>query len=167
MAYGNNNFNNPWSRFIDNGFDFQQTNGIFTAAGDILPSVFVTITSKGLVRQSIRGDCSLGVSQQNTNAFNTNYAASLGDVLQIYGMGQDCWLLLGETVAAGDKLRSNDLGRGIKVRAYDECWGAYAYQGGNEGDLIRVKVFTKYVDPTCEIGAEFSSEYSYEYGNCY
>lgn len=159
------NYQNPWSRFTDNGFDFQQTNEYYTAAGPIYPSTFVALTARGLLRQATTDDLPIGIVQQNTYAHNTNLAADTGGPLSLYGSGQDCWLLLGGNVSAGDKLKSDNDGRGVKALRADMYWGAYAYQSGSAGQLIRVKVLRKQVDPPCGLG-EYSSEYSIEFGNC-
>lgn len=165
--YLNNGYNfGPYRAFIDNGFDFQQTNEGYICAGSILPSTFVTILPNGTLRQSMVGDWAFGVSQANTYSFSNDYAGIKGSSILIYGSGQDCWILLGETVGPGTLLKPDSLGRAIGLAIEDTQTSAYAYQGGNAGELARVKVFRHVVGHRSCVGGEFSTEYSSEFGNC-
>ncbi len=144
-------------------YDYQTPNRAFTAAGNILPSRFVSLTDAGLIAQSIVGDWPLAVSQSYTQAYNTNYAATAGYPIETFGDSQDCWLMLGANVTAGQLLKPDDEGRGIPAFVGD-CSSAKAYEGGAADTLIRVRVLRS-APLVRDCFSDWSYEFDFEFGN--
>ena len=118
------------------------------ANGTIRPSVFVTLDTAGdeQVVQSTTGDLPFGVSQEGmkrtpglTGSDNT-VAAEAGDLLRIYGLGDDCLLYCGGTVTAADFLKPTGGGLAITATVGTDKIGAQALQSGTSGQKIRVRV---------------------------
>ena len=144
-------------------FDFQVPNDLPTASGNIYPFRFVSISGSGTVAQSVRDDWPIGIAPQNTAVLDSPYAATLGYPLQTFNNGQDCWLMLGADVTAGQLLKSDDEGRGVPALVGD-CSSAKAYETGTSGNLIRVKVL-RLAPLVRGCYSDFSADYSYEFGN--
>jgi len=153
--YGGQSFSNGSS-----GFDFQELNECYYAAGNILPSTFVTILPNGQVQQSQSGDWALGVSASYAESIYTNYAAQTGSTINIYGSAQECWIRVASTVLPNQFLKPAGDGSGyaVPVSNYSDYKSAFALQGGSAGDLIRVRVMRK------RLGID---EYTFEYSNEY
>jgi hypothetical protein len=144
-------------------FDFQQPNDLPIASGNIYPFRFVSISGSGMVAQSVRGDWPIGISPQNTAVWNSDYAATQGYPLETYNNGQDCWLMLGADVQAGQMLKPDDVGCGIPALSGDPS-GAKAYENGSSGNLICVRVL-RLAPLVRSCYSDWSAEYSYEFGN--
>ena len=93
--------------------DNQTTQNTFTATGTIYPSRFCRISGTQSVDQCTQGDFAFGITQEWTQSPFVDYAVSAGNLVKIYGLDCDCWLMLGGTVQAGDFLKPDSLGRGI------------------------------------------------------
>ena len=72
--------------------------------------------------------------------FRSNvYAAESGDLLEVFGPGQETQLELGGTVSAGDMLKPDANGKGVTA-ASTNYYGAIAKHGGAAGEKILVVV---------------------------
>lgn len=118
------------------------------AGGDIYPARFVKlvqVNGEPVVLQCAANDPPWGISQPNTRrinlpGYNDGLAAVAGQMLNIFGPGDDAALLeIAEAVAAGDYLKSDANGKGVKATAANDAVGAQALVGGQAGDVIRVK----------------------------
>lgn len=118
---------------------FQNPNLSVIATGDINPSRFVTLSGSLHVAESNAGEVPVGVSQPGTKLFNSSLAAASGDVVGVFAEAQECWLLFGGTVTAGDRLKSDADGKGVTAGATDPS-GAVALESGSSGGLYRVRV---------------------------
>jgi len=118
---------------------FQNPNLSVLATGDVNPSRFVTISGSLNVAESNAGEVPVGVSQPGTKLFNSTLAAASGDVLGVYAEAQECWLLYGGSVTAGDRLKPDADGKGVTASPTDSS-GAVALESGSSGGLYRVRV---------------------------
>ncbi len=120
---------------------FQNPNSTFLASGSILPCTFVKQTaSEGYqATQAGAGELPIGISQQAVNTFNGTYAATVGQPVGVYREGQECWLMYGGSVNAGDRLKSDASGKGVTAIGTDAS-GAVAIEDGSSGNLYRVFV---------------------------
>ncbi len=119
--------------------------------GPVSPSRFVTVVGDFQVNQSQANQRVIGIAQPGSDKpplsdlVSTNYAASdAGDSLTVYGPGEIAPLELGGTVVAGDLIKSDSVGRGVKSAvegASPQNHGAIAMQGGSSGEIIRVLVW--------------------------
>lgn len=122
----------------------------FIARGNITMSRFVkldTATDNGVLQagtnERVFGIASEAGRESPIPALSTMYAAQDGDNLHVYGPGQNCLLELGDTVAAGDLLKSDTDGKGVPAAtsgATAQEVGALALQAGAAGAKIRVRV---------------------------
>jgi hypothetical protein len=120
------------------------------AGGTINPSRFVMLdVSNAFVGlQATAGAGIMGISHESTrtapvpdtSASQTHCIS--GEPIGLYDDNEICLLEIGDTVAVGDKLKSDANGKGIPVDTtsggYQEV-GAVAVQGGSSGDKIKVK----------------------------
>jgi hypothetical protein len=122
--------------------------GSFTkvAGGNISPSTFVTIdTTTGKVTTTGANGDAYGIAQQHTrraplSGWDDGYAAIDGEMLNIFGPGDDsCLLALGGTVLPGQAIKSDASGNGVAATSDKDRARAIAMVGGVSGDLIRVK----------------------------
>lgn len=122
------------------------------AGGNIAPSRFVKLstTAEGRVLQCGAGEAIYGISQPSVHnialsggGFTTpddGYAAVAGEMLNIYGPGDDTVMLeLGGTVTVGDYLKSDADGKGVNAGTDKDKAGAQAQASGTSGKLIPVK----------------------------
>lgn len=119
------------------------------AGGNISPSRFLvagTASGNTVVQASATGTLIVGISQEGTrNAGGTGaddgFAAIAGGQITIYDNPNedDCLLLLGSAVTAGNLLTSDSLGRGIPTSATGQAYGAQALFTTVSGQLARVK----------------------------
>lgn len=122
-------------------------NGSFSkvAGGNIAPSRFVVLGSAGTVTQAGAGTNVWGIAQPSTRnislaGLDDGYAAVSGDVVNVYGPGDDeCLLEVAGTVTAGQYLKSDADGKGVAATSDKDKVGAVALEGGTSGKLIRVK----------------------------
>jgi hypothetical protein len=117
------------------------------ANGNITMSRFVRIDTSGdgLVVQAGTGEKCFGVSQAGSrrvpySSLDDGYAAIAGEDLEVFGIGEECWLEIGGTVTVGDRLKSDTDGKGVTTTTNLDEWGAVARQAGTSGQLIRVQV---------------------------
>lgn len=130
--------------------------------GDIYPSRFVMLSTAAdnTVLGCTAGSPPIGISQVGTKYPITNPTGQLGggtitgpgiaaegtagiDQIQIFSLGDVCWLECGGTVAAGDLLEAagttTNVGRGVKSGP-GRNFGAIALEAGTVGLLIRVQI---------------------------
>lgn len=119
----------------------------FLASGSVIPSRFVkrdtTADGKGL--QCGAGDQVAGVSQKGSRripygGLDDGNCAIAGEPFEYYAEGELAYLELGGTVAAGDRLKSDSVGRGITTTTDQDEYGAIANWAGVSGNLIEVLV---------------------------
>ena len=121
----------------------------FIASGNIKPSRFVKITGDMTVAVCGSADVCFGVSQEGANSAPisdlgvTEYAASDGQNLRVFGPGEVCNIVAGAAVAAGAELRPDADGRGVAMAgAGNETVGAIALEAaGGAGQKIRCFVY--------------------------
>ncbi len=118
---------------------FQNPNGTFILTGDTLPTRFVKQSGNFAAVQAGAGEQPIGISQQAVKNFNSTLAGASGDPCGVYGESQECWLMLGGTVTAADRLKSDSTGRGVTAGS-TEGSGAVALEGGSVGQLQRVRI---------------------------
>lgn len=116
------------------------------ASGNISPSRFVklTTTADGEVTQAGAGEQIYGISQKTTRrtpygALDDGYAAIAGENVGVHGIGEECLLEAGGTVAPGDRLKSDASGKGVATTTNLDEWGAICLQAGTAGKLVRVE----------------------------
>jgi len=144
-----------------NQFDFQQKNGYFFSAGNILPSRFIFLQGDGKVRQSVYSEYSIGISPEGTNNPLGQYCAERGTNMPYYGEAQECWIMAGGYFPAGARLRPDAEGKAITAPARING-SALALEAGQPGQLVRVRV--KRVIPLGGCWSEFDYEYNYSFG---
>ena len=118
----------------------------FVAGEDIRTARFVILDSTiGRVLEGDAGEFVIGVGQNYsydapTSTSDTD-AARLGEIIGVYGVGQECYLTAGENnIAVGNILKSDNEGRGAAASAGDK-YGALALEASTAvGQLIRVLV---------------------------
>ena len=119
------------------------------ASGNISPSRFVTVATASAfyVEQATGAAVEIvGISQEGTryaggSLGDDGYAATTGVQIMVYDdpNEDECLLLLGSAVTAGDLLTSDSSGRGIPVTATGQWFGAQAKQTQASGALARVR----------------------------
>ncbi len=117
------------------------------AGGNIKPSRFVTLTAaaRGKVLAAGAGAEIYGISQEGTrntpySTLDDGYAAIAGENIRIYGPpAKDVLLVLGGTVAAGDRLKSDADGKGVTTVTNLDEYGAIAMVDGVLNDVIPVQ----------------------------
>lgn len=119
--------------------DFQTPNGTYIAGGTINPGTFVTLSNDFTVVASATGDAPIGVSAQGTKKFDLTYLAASGDPVGVYGPSEECFLLCGGSVTAGDYLKPDANGAAVTASSTNK-YGAIAKQDGSSGAMIRVLV---------------------------
>src|SRR5688572_20851136 len=100
----------------------------YVADTNINTSTFVKHTGTTVdfrVSAAGAGDRIAGIAQEGPKAApipgaSATLAAAQGDHLRVYGLGEECLLLLGGTVAAGDRLKSDANGAGVVQAAAGE-----------------------------------------------
>ena len=120
------------------------------AGGDIYPCRFVKQSAAAdfNVLQATANDPIKGISQAGTNLppipeVTSDKAAVAGQQLRIHTPPEGCLLELGGTVAAGDRLKADNDGKGVAIATSGttpQRYGAVAQQGGDAGEKIRVEV---------------------------
>lgn len=117
------------------------------SGGNIAPSRFVkqSTSADNTVTQAGAGETVYGVSPRYTrrtpySSLDDGYCAISGEDVEVYGVGEECWLELGATATAGQRLKSDADGKGTPVTANNDEVGAVAIQSGTSGQLIRVQV---------------------------
>lgn len=124
----------------------------YTANGNIRPSRFVTMVNTGpfLIKEvDSVSDRIVGVMYEATRnppgtPSEIAFAAIAGDTqFTVYGNMEVCNLLVAENVSAGDPLKSDTQGRGVKVdlaSATPQNVGAVALMTAAANTLCRVRV---------------------------
>ena len=121
------------------------------AGGDVRPARFVKLSTAAdfTVLEADANERTYGISidayQDAPIPSNTNgYAASAGQSLRMYGIGDECTLTLGSGGATrGDKLKSDADGKGVAAAttgATMQWVGAEALESGLEGEKIKVRI---------------------------
>lgn len=117
----------------------------YTSGGNISPSRFVAISS-GVDYTAIQCDASkepVGISQKWLETYNATYHATSGRPVSVLGVGATAFLELGGTVSAGDFLKSDADGKGVKASttlSSHQSVGGRALTNGYSGELIEVRV---------------------------
>lgn len=119
---------------------------VFTADGNISPACFVKIStaSNNRVLQAGANDELIGVSQKGTRrtpypGLNDGYAAIQGEGLGVFLLGQTAPLLMGGTVTAGDRLKSDANGNGVTASTGDH-YGAITPMSAIAGQIVECQV---------------------------
>lgn len=119
----------------------------YVAVGQIRPSRFVTLVDDFAVEEADANEIICGIAMEGTrtapisDVVTTNIAAESGDSLQVYGDGEECLLECGDTVVAGNRLKSDADGKGVPMATTGttiQHYGAQALQDGAASELIRV-----------------------------
>lgn len=122
------------------------------AGGNIYPARFVVrseTSGEPLVTQAGANVAVWGISQNFTRKHgifagdaNEAYAAISGDQINVIGPGDDeAALEIAGTIAAGDPIKSDADGKGVKADTDKDHVGAIAKHGGVSGDIIKVKPY--------------------------
>ncbi len=128
----------------------------YTVGGNVNPSRFVkrTTDANNEVVEADANEAVVGVSGEAGRSapipeVTTNYAGIDGDKsMKVYGDGDTCMLEYGDTVVAGDYLKSDADGKGVPIAttgATAQHIGAQALSAGAAGDkrLVLVHIQTK------------------------
>jgi len=119
------------------------------AGGTINPSRFVMLDVNNAFTglQATAGAGIMGIAREYTRVAPTpdtsasQAHAISGEPIALADPDETCLLEIGDTVAVGDKLKSDSSGKGVPVDTtsggYQEI-GAVALQGGSSGDKIKV-----------------------------
>lgn len=124
--------------------------GSFTgvAASNVKPSRFVKRTSSSgepVLLACGANESPWGISQPSTrrmalSGWDDGYAAVPGEMLNVYGPGDDeCLLVLGADCSAGDYLKSDATAAGVPAGSNRDAVGAQAKVDGKSGQAIPVK----------------------------
>ena len=117
--------------------------------GNIKPNSFVKLDSAndGYVLQAGANDRVYGITGDGTRRvaledYDTDLIGKAGDpAIQIRGPGENpCLLRLAGTVVAGDYIKSDGSGYGVKADTDKDHYGARAIVGGSSGQVIPVEV---------------------------
>lgn len=118
----------------------------YISGGNINPKRFVTqqIDADLTVEESNSGDLPVGISGIGTKyapipEVTNNYHAESGDPVWVHGLGEEAWLVAGDSITAGDLLKPDDDGKGVKASAGDK-YGARALTSADTGEDCRVFV---------------------------
>jgi hypothetical protein len=121
------------------------------ARGNIAPCRFVmqdTATDHGALQATANANI-IGVSCEGadrpplSDLIATNYAARDGETFRLHGDGDITTLELGDTVTAGDRLKSDADGKGVPIATTGttiQKIGARALESGVAGEKVRVQV---------------------------
>lgn len=121
------------------------------ARGNISPCRFVmldTATDNGATQATANAEV-IGISCEGADRppladlITTNYAARDGETFRLHGDGDITTLEAGDTVTAGDNLKSDSSGRGVPIATTGttiQKIGAKALESGTVGEKIRVQV---------------------------
>lgn len=121
----------------------------FVARGTINPCRFVIMSSyqDNAVEQAGANGLTAGIAQQfEHDAPIPNAgtdAASSGESIKVYDIGDTCLLELGGTVERAGLIKSDTDGKGVAIATSGttiQQIGARAYERGVSGNLIRVQV---------------------------
>ena len=115
------------------------------AGGTIEPRRFVKHNgTDNTVIQATANDITTGISAPISRKFDDRSSADSGEQLVVKRLqGEAAELEVGGTVSAGDRLKSDASGKGVKVATTGTTvqeYGAVADQDGASGDVIRVVI---------------------------
>jgi hypothetical protein len=120
----------------------------FMAAGNILPSIFVTQYTSGdnrVIAATLNSRIS-GVSGEDTRQVPipsaSTYHAISGDPVRVYGDGEQCLLKYGDSITRGARIKSDANGAGITIgtTGIAQNQGAIALESGEVNELHNVLV---------------------------
>jgi len=122
---------------------------VMRAGGTIRTSRFVALstTENNTVLEANAGDKIFGVSREGgrsapipLNTTSPVEAAQDGDSVNVYPLGCEALVEAGSTITVGQRLTSNDNGEAVPLTAdgSQQEFGAYALEGGADGELIKV-----------------------------
>ena len=121
------------------------------AGGNIRTSRFMTLstTDNHTVTESNANEAVIGISGESNNypplndLVSTYYHAESGQPVRCYGEGDVCFLTAGGSISAGDRLKSDNDGRGVEIESTGttiQNIGARALEDASTGELFRVQV---------------------------
>ena len=123
-----------------------QTTPSFTASADIPISVFVKITSgtDHNAQACVAGDTAIGVSDYCPQdpvlpGGSVGPAATAGNPIRIFTLGETCEVLAGGTITAGQFLKPDANGKAVACSASDK-FSAIARAGASANQLCKVLV---------------------------
>jgi hypothetical protein len=140
------------------------TNPSYAAYGNITLSSFVKIDTNNnhAVLQAGNNSSIVGISQEGSQLAPFSGAsplssqagsslaaignATLPATLRVYGLGEECLLMLGNNTIRGQFLRSDSTGNGTPAETTGNVSvniGALALESGSAGEKIRVQVQTR------------------------
>lgn len=124
---------------------------LLMAKGTIRPCRFVKLDASNPhgALECDANDIPIGISYDGTNKppieglVTTAYAAEAGQSLPLYGDGDICLLEAGDNVVTGNRLKSDNDGKGVPIATTGttiQHFGAVALENGASGTLVRVQV---------------------------
>jgi hypothetical protein len=125
----------------------------FVAGGTIRPSRFVIGDSSNdnrVLESGANGEQLVGVSQPGSNTVplsdlvSTTNAATVGQPVKVYGLGDFCLIEAGAAVTRFSLLKSDSVGRGVDIATSgttQQFYGALALEDASAaGELIRCQI---------------------------
>ena len=114
--------------------------------GNVRPSRFVKLQADNTVVECGANEDAWGIAQPSTRrvaleGWDDGFAGVAGDgAINVYGPGDDeAPLVLGGTVAVGQRLKSDAQGRGVAATGDKDRAAAVALRAGVAGDVVPVK----------------------------
>lgn len=128
------------------------------SGGNIYPCRFVKQSAAADYRglQCGANEVSLGISHEGTNypplsdLVVSAYHAAAGDPIGLYGEGEECLLLAGDTIVRGNRIKSDADGKGVPVLTVGtvvQNVGAIAQESCASGSMFRVQIRHESVRP--------------------
>lgn len=115
----------------------------YVASADIRPSRFVKISGNNTVAECVANDQAIGISDESTELAPIPgaavLAASSGNACRVYGLGEQCEVIAGGTVTAGQYLKPDANGLAVACSATN-IYSAIARTGGTVNQRLRVEV---------------------------
>lgn len=119
----------------------------YIAGGTLYPKRFVTLQTDAdlTVEESNAGDMPVGITGIGTRVAPipelgaTAEHVQAGETPRVHGLGEEAWLVAGDTVTAGAYVKPDNDGKGVAATTGDE-YGARALSAASTGEDIRVFV---------------------------
>lgn len=116
----------------------------YVASEDIAVSVFVNILANTDFQVEVcdAGDVAIGVSDYAPQdpvlpGGSLGPAATTGNPVRVFGLGETCEVLAGGTIQAGQYLKPDANGKAVACSSADK-FSAIARSGGASGELVKV-----------------------------
>lgn len=119
------------------------------ASADIRTSRFVKVSGEFTIAECDANEDIFGISQQGTNeapipGVTSDLAASTGQSCRVHKPGERCFIRSGDAITAGNRLKSDNDGRGVPIATSGttpQRYGAKALQDAAAADeLVEVEV---------------------------